>query len=637
VEIRYQQLLKKDNGLIDFLLPIGTSKHNSRPVDMLNVTVRVNATDEIRTVYSPSHEISIDRTGNQTAVCRMTLAAVRAPDDFRLMYGTQNGLVGMNVISYRPQAGEDGYFLLLASPELKRKESRIAPKSVVFVVDRSGSMNGKKIEQARGALKYFLNRLKKKDTFNIVAYDSSVESFRPELQRADEQTIQEALGFAEGIYAGGSTNIDSALKTSLGMLKARNQPSYVMFLTDGLPTVGTRDEKQIASGARQANQVAARLFNFGVGFDVNSRLLDRLSHDHRGQSVYVRPNEDIEAHVASLYNRIGSPLLTDLGIRIDFDREQKASDPKPIAQMYPQQLTDLFYGEQLVIVGRYRQSGAAKVTLTGHVGGEKKTFTSGADFVERSADESNGFVEKLWAVRRIGEIIDELDLNGQNQELVNELVALSIKHGILTPYTSFLADETISLDDRSNLTRATRESSRQLAAESGRDAFGQRALKGRFQRAAGLNDLRKLAENAPTADAATSNLPAPAGGGAAGGKSSRPSSQRRVLDYAELKKAQDSTAAEGNEDTSGALGATVVQIGQKTFFRKDNIWKDSSIRAEDKKKATRIVQFSRAYFDLAASHNGKLARYLVFEEAVLIQLEGRLYRIVPEEKEENSP
>ena len=351
----------------------------------------------------------------------------------------------------------------------------------------------------------------------------------------------------------------------------------------------------------------------------------------------VRPNEDIEAHVASLYNRIGSPLLTDLGIRIDFDREQKAADPKPIARMYPQQLTDLFYGEQLVIVGRYRQGGAAKVTLTGHVGGEQKKFTFGADFVNKSTDESNGFVEKLWAVRRIGEIIDELDLNGQNQELVNELVALSIKHGILTPYTSFLADETISLDDRNNLTRASRESSRQLAAESGRDAFGQRALKGRFQRAAGLNDLRKLAESAPTANAATPNLPGPGGGGAASGKSNRPSSRRRVLDYAELKKEQSSAAAEDSVGGSSTPGSTVVQIGQKTFFRKDNIWKDSSIKDGNEKTATRIVQFSRAYFDLAASHGGKLAKYLVFEEAVLIQLEGQFYRIVPEEKDTGSP
>ena len=168
-----------------------------------------------------------------------------------------------------------------------------------------------------------------------------------------------------------------------------------MFLTDGLPTVGTRDERQIASGAKAANLVGARLFNFGVGSDVNSRLLDRLSRDHRGQSVYVRPNEDIEAHVASLYNRIGSPLLTDIGVNIEFDRESKSSDPTPIARMHPKQLTDLFYGEQLVIVGRYRKGGAAKVTLTGLFGGDQKKFTFGADFVDRSADESHGFVAKL--------------------------------------------------------------------------------------------------------------------------------------------------------------------------------------------------------------------------------------------------
>lgn len=643
VEIRYQQLLKKDNGLIDFLLPIGTSKHNSRPVDNLNITVRVNATDQIRTVYSPSHEISIDRPNDKTAVCKMSLKGVRAPDDFRLMYGTENGLVGMNVISYRPQGSEDGYFLLLASPELKRDESKTAPKSVIFVLDRSGSMNGKKIDQARGALKYFLNRLKKKDTFNIVAYDSSVESFRPELQRADEKSVQEALGFADGIFAGGSTNIDSALKTSLGMLKAKSHPNYVMFLTDGLPTVGTRDERQIASGAKQANQVGARLFNFGVGFDVNSRLLDRLSHDHRGQSVYVRPNEDIEAHVASLYNRIGSPLLTDIGMAIEFDRESKASEPKPIARMYPRQLTDLFYGEQLVIVGRYRKGGAAKVTLTGHFGGEQKKFTFGADFVDRSADESNGFVEKLWAVRRVGEIIDELDLNGQNQELVNELVALSIKHGILTPYTSFLADDTVSLSDRENLARASRESRTQLAAESGRDAFGQRALKGQFQRAARLDDLKKLAKSRENADAArpasAGSAPAPGGRGGFGGgrtpagKPGDSSPRRRVLGYSELQKEKAAAKAEGDALYEDSLSSTVVQVGQKSFFRKDKTWRDSSVKDEDEKKATLIVQFSKAYFDLAASHGGKLSKYFVFDEAVVINLEGKTYRIVPEEPE----
>lgn len=632
VEIRYQQLLKKVNGLVDFLLPIGTSKHMSRPVENLNIAVRIHATDPIRTVYSPSHEVSIDRPNDKSAVCKMTLTNVRAPDDFRLMYGTQNGLVGMNVISYRPSDSEDGYFLLLASPELKRDDSRTVPKSVIFVLDRSGSMNGKKIDQARGALKYFLNRLKKKDTFNIVAYDSTVESFKPELQRADGEVLEEALGFADGIFAGGSTNIDAALKTSLGMLSAKGHPSYVMFLTDGLPTVGTRDEREIASGARAANQVGARLFNFGVGFDVNSRLLDRLSHDNRGQSVYVRPNEDIEAHVASLYNRIGSPLLTDIGMSIEFDRESRPSDPKPIARMYPKQLTDLFYGEQLVIVGRYRKGGAAKVTLTGHYGGEQKKFTFGADFVDRSADESNGFVEKLWAVRRVGEIIDELDLHGQNRELVNELVQLSIKHGILTPYTSFLADENVSLRDRDNLARASRESSTRLAAESGRAAFGQRALKGRFRQVEKLDDLKRLASGfAPGDDAARPAAPGQAGGRGGALPAGKPLPVRRVLDYAELKKEKESAEADGITEFEDSLESTVVQVGQKSFFRKKGLWKDSVVSEEDEKNAIVIVQFSQEYFDLASSHGGKLARYLVFDEAVVMKLEGKTYRIVPEE------
>src|SRR5207248_5920896 len=108
----------------------------------------------------------------------------------------------------------------------------------------------------------------------------------------------------------------------------------------------------------------------------------------------------------------------------------------------PKQVYDLFAGEQLVMVGRYKRAGSAKVTITGKVGDKEEKFDFPAKLVEKSSDQSNAFVEKLWAMRRIGEIIDEIDLKGKNDELVKELVGLSTKHGILTPYTSFLADET---------------------------------------------------------------------------------------------------------------------------------------------------------------------------------------------------
>ena len=145
------------------------------------------------------------------------------------------------VLTYKPESKEDGYFLLLVSPEIKRKATKPIKKNVIFVVDRSGSMSGKKIEQAKESLKFVLNNLNDGDLFNIIAYDSSVESFQPELQRFNDDTRDEALGFIEGIYAGGSTNIDGALKSALSQLHDDDErPNYIIFLTDGLPTAHGR-------------------------------------------------------------------------------------------------------------------------------------------------------------------------------------------------------------------------------------------------------------------------------------------------------------------------------------------------------------------------------------------------------------
>src|SRR5207248_7292111 len=177
------------------------------------------------------------------------------------------------------------------------------------------------------------------------------------------------------------------------------------------------------------------------GYDVNSRLLDRLSRDNFGQSEYVRPDENIEAHVSSVYSKLGAPVMTNVAVKVD---TEGASESASISRVYPKNVYDLFAGEQLVMVGRYKKPGGAKVTITGKVGGKEQSFDFPASLIEKSADQSHAFVEKLWAMRRIGEIIDEIDLTGKTDELVKELVGLSTKHGILTPYTSFLADEMAS-------------------------------------------------------------------------------------------------------------------------------------------------------------------------------------------------
>jgi Ca-activated chloride channel family protein len=170
-------------------------------------------------------------------------------------------------------------------------------------------------------------------------------------------------------------------------------------------------------------------------------------------------------------------MLTDLAVDIQLDGGATS-------RVYPRQMPDLFRGDQLVLVGRYRKGGAAKINLTGVAGAKKEAFSFPATFVETSHDESNGFVARLWAIRRIGEIIDELDLRGRNQELVDELVALSQKHGILTPYTSFLADDNVRLGAlRENAAMASRFVADELSVTTGAGGFMQRDIKAQMQSA----------------------------------------------------------------------------------------------------------------------------------------------------------
>ena len=227
-----------------------------------------------------------------------------------------------------------------------------------------------------------------------------------------------------------------------------------------------------------------------MGYDVNSRLLDKIVRENFGQSEFVRPNEDIEDRVSRLYNRLESPVMTGVQIQFVFD-EMKTEEGSLVNRVYPKGEIDLFAGEQLVLVGRYKKPGTAKVIVQGTIGQKQEKFDFPATFVDKSGDESFAFIEKLWAVRRVGEILDELDLKGKNNELVKELVELATRHGILTPYTSFMANENVNIRDvAGNATWADRRLGA-LDLSEGRAGFAQRAMKGGMQRAAQAKPFKR--------------------------------------------------------------------------------------------------------------------------------------------------
>lgn len=610
VTLAYTQLLRRNERLTDFLFPLSTARYTAHPVEKVEFTVNIESAQELKSVYSPSHMVEIERPDPKHAVVTYTGQNEVPVADFRLFFDVADEPVGASVLSYRPSADEAGFFLLMASPQLEVPDGPRTAKNIILVLDRSGSMEGEKIDQARDALRFVLNNLREGDRFNIIAYDSSVESFRPQLQLYEEDTRLAALGFVNGLYAGGGTNINAALETAFTQFDGVDGPSYLMFLTDGLPTVGETGEAKIVAGSRQNNPGGVRLLNFGVGYDVNSRLLDRLARDNSGQTEYVRPNEDIEVHVSRLYRKISAPVMTDVAIDFDFDVVRPVEQGSSVSRVYPSQLSDLFAGEQLIIVGRYDTFGRAKVTLTGQLRGTEQSFDFPAEFTESSGDSSYVFVEKLWAMRRIGEIIDDLDLNGANEELVRELVALSTKHGILTPYTSFLADESgRQLASQDRFRRAGETVDEFLVEESGVAGFAQRSQK----------EALRGANQAPVRryfDTADGLFGGSFGGGGGGVPGANRSEARDLVTDAPL-------------SVSG-----IRTVEEQTLYRENDLWvtpDTSELDLErDAADITVLEKFSDEYFELVSVNTQAENELLSSQqdgERLLVQFRGRNYLI----------
>ncbi|MFQ5693580.1 MAG: VWA domain-containing protein, partial [Nitrospinota bacterium] len=351
---------------------------------------------------------------------------------FLLYYSLSDEDVGLTVLTHR-RGGEDGYFLALLSPGYASGKTRPLPKDLTFVLDTSGSMSGEKIRQAKEALLFCVNGLNPGDRFNLIRFSSDVEVFRRGLMAATPENVRAAREFVSGLRARGGTDINTALLRALRDARGSSRPSrphMILFLTDGQPTVGVRRPEDILRNVRKANAAGRRVFVFGVGYRVNTHLLDKLSGQIGGASDYVSHREDIEVKVSSFFRKVSEPVLADLSL------EWGGLQTRDV---YPRALPDLFRGSQIVLLGRYKAGAVKKVRLTGSVEGERKTFEYEVRFPREAA--GNDFLPRLWAHRKVGYLLDEIRLSGETQELKDEVVRLAKKFGLVTPYTSFLAME----------------------------------------------------------------------------------------------------------------------------------------------------------------------------------------------------
>ena len=408
------------------------------------IEVDLQTASGLRNIYSPSHEIDLRQRRDGEATVTFEADHVLDGRDFVLYYSLDDAEIGATALAHRPYSDRPGYFMLLVSPEAEVDASRVQQKDVVFVLDTSGSMAGEKMEQAKEALAYCLNRLGERDRFGLVAFSSDVDAFRDDLAEtetdpasgAGQAVRDDALYFVDQLEARGGTNINEALLTALDLLDG-SERGMVVFLTDGLPSTGVTDEGAIRRNVDEANGADVRVFSFGVGYDVNTRLLDGLSGQSGAFSSYVSPEENLEERVSAFYEKVRYPVLTDLEFDLD------GADAYAFA---PGTLPDLYKGGQLILTGRYRDPGEATLTLRGESesGNEALTYTFDLPDEEREQD----FVARLWATRRVGALLEEIRMNGENEELKDEIVALAKEFGLVTPYTSYLVQEEEMMADQ---------------------------------------------------------------------------------------------------------------------------------------------------------------------------------------------
>lgn len=574
LEITYTQVVRAEGGTVAYRYPLGTGRQSTE-IGSVAGRIEVESKEPLRNVYSPTHVIDVKHSGARRSVVSFESESGKEPQDFQLFYTISKEDFGLTLLTHR-EPGKDGYFLLMISPKDDWSDQEYSAKDVVFVIDTSGSMAEEgKMEKARSALLYGVRILRPQDRFNVISFAGEEHLMETGLIAADDKGRERGEAFVKRLRPVGGTNINQSLLASLRQFSDgdRGRPKILVFITDGLPTVDETNVSKIVDNVRKASKPGVRLFTFGVGYNVNTSLLDKLAAENGGVANYVEPKEDLEVNVSNFFTKVNYPVLTDLqldmaGVQTDL--------------VYPRGIPDVFRGSQVTLIGRYSNAvsmDSLRLKLSGKSGGTSRTYSyDNLRFPLRA--ETNDYLPRLWATRRVGWLMEQVRTNGEQKELRDEIVDLGTRYGIVTPYTSYLALE------EGNVSRQVTALPTQRRTGSG---FGN------------LNAPKAAADARASVSAVT------------GEEAVQQSKRAREQQQAERFK---------DETRSDA----VRRVAGKTFYLFDGVWTDSEFKPDSRLPETVLSFGSEEYFALL-KQNARLGSYFSLGERIVVVFEGRVYRV----------
>jgi len=585
LELTFTQVLKAESGTVSYRYPLGTGRnvYAPNPYDQtlsrgmqkfgtVSGRIEIVGKQALRNIYSPSHQIEVKQTSETRAT--VSFETNNNDNDFQLFYALSESDLGISLLTYR-EPGKDGYFLLMLSPKDEMADREVVNKDIVFVLDTSGSMADEgKIDKARAALLFGIRTLRDGDRFNVISFAGEEHLMEKGLISADAAGRKRGESFVNNLRASGGTNINESLLAALKQFDGGSRPKMLVFMTDGLPTVGETNVEKIIANAKTAKSVDVRIFPFGFGYDVNTTLLDRLGSENSGISDYIQPKEDLEVKVSNFFSRVSSPVLSD----IDIDWAGVETD-----MMYPRKIGDLFHGGQIALIGRYKNDNDLKnvtIALRGRTGKASRSFAF-ADLNFPLRDEKNDFLPRLWASRRVGWLIEQIRSNGETKEVRDEIVDLGTRYGIVTPYTSYLATD------------------------------------GTFRPVDGVSVNGRLVSPAKSAPMSLKD----SSGAGAVQQSIQQNTMQQNMSVASDKK------AEKERQVLVQNSASTQFVGNKNFQNQNNVWIDTSYTDQTKLPELNVKFGSDEYFDLVR-REPELAPYLALGTQVVVIWKDKVYRIM---------
>ncbi|MBI4926174.1 MAG: VWA domain-containing protein [Anaerolineae bacterium] len=438
-EMRLQQRVSFSGDGVEFVFPMGLTPRyvspddqdagkgvnapvagKAEPVGPVEISVMVDAGAACTDPTSPSHMLEVTRLDERRFSTR--LAGHVIPDhDFVLRYA----VTGEEVKSAAwTAAGKDGgTFLVSLLPPRSDTAITAPPREFIFVMDRSGSMGGEPILQARNALRACLRALNPEDSFSILFFDHEVEWYAVEPQLVTQAAVEQADAYLTGVEARGGTEITAALSAALERPADRKRMRFVVFLTDGAVAAEQRTLDVLRSRLGDA-----RVFTFGIGSSVNRALLAQMARQGRGAAEFLQSNEDIEGAVIRFQDKVSFPVMTDVHLEAAGGQ---------VWDVLPERLPDLYLGQALEVCGKVRWKGAAAVrlTLTGKVAG--KTVRLPVELpVNRVEDAA---LSRLWARARVDDLVEQMQLGLLNAEHTRAaVIELALAHRLVTEYTAFV-------------------------------------------------------------------------------------------------------------------------------------------------------------------------------------------------------